>query len=207
MEGAGGIEAATGGAGISSMTCDPTATANATEQLVHYENGMRLRSGDPEASRAPSDWRSRMERTMQQQAQELTQLHRTVRHQSNVLHAHATREEAQWLGMMTWMQEREQQWDACSEDVKLLGAGITTMVARVMKRVAPGHDARETERDKTAKMDGEGLEASQHADIMQEGGPEMRRQLEQQPEPNLRLKLQPKLQHQPKPKSAHTPAS
>jgi len=57
-------------------------------------------------------------------------------------------------------------------------------------------------------MDGGGLEASQHADTMQEGGPVKRQQLQRQPKPRLPLKLQPKLQHEtkPKPKPVPTPA-
>jgi len=61
-----------------------------------------------EAPAAPSDWRSRIERTIRQQAQEQTQLHRTVGHLAILVEAQAAREEAQWLAMMTWMQEREQ---------------------------------------------------------------------------------------------------
>jgi len=49
-----------------------------------------------------------MESTIRQQAQELMQLHRTVGHLANLLEARAACEEAQWQGMMTWMQEREQ---------------------------------------------------------------------------------------------------
>jgi len=55
-------------------------------------------------------------------------------------------------------------------------------------------------------MDGGGLEASQHADTKQQGGPEQRQQLQQQPNPQLLLKLHPKLQHKPKPKLAPAPA-
>jgi len=40
--------------------------------------------------------------------------------------------------MMTWMQEREQKWDARHEDNKLWGAGITNMIAKTMKGVAQG---------------------------------------------------------------------
>ena len=50
--------------GIASMTPAVPATASAAEPLLHNENGKRLRTGGAEASRAPSDWRSRMERTM-----------------------------------------------------------------------------------------------------------------------------------------------
>jgi len=80
------------------------------------------------------------------------------------------------------------------------------MIAKVMKGVASGEEAREKERDKTARMDGGELEASQHADTTQEGGQEKHQQLQQQPKPRLQLKLPPKLQAEPKPKSAPTPA-
>jgi len=146
-----------------------------------------------------------MERTVRQQAQELMQLDRTVGHLTNMLEAQEACEEAQWRGMLTWKREREQKWDACHEDDKLWGVGITNMITKVMKGVAPGQEARKIERDKTAKMDGGGLEASQHADSMQEGSPEKRQQLQQQPKPKLLLKQQPKQQHKPKPKLAPEP--
>jgi len=108
-----------------------TPGATIFEPIKRSENGQQRRRSD--APVAPSDWRSRMERTIRQQAQELTQLHRTVGHLANLLEAWAAREEAQWLGMMTWMQEREQKWVARHEDDKLWGAGITNMIAKVMK--------------------------------------------------------------------------
>jgi hypothetical protein len=43
------------------------------------------------------------------------------------------------------------------------------MIAKVMKGVAPGQEARESESEKTAKMDGRGLEVSQHAVKSQDG--------------------------------------
>ena len=69
------------------------------------------------------------------------------------------------------------------------------MIAKVMKGVAPGQEVRERERDKTAGMDGGGLEASQHADTTQEGGPEQFQQLQLQPETRLPLIVPPKPQH------------
>jgi hypothetical protein len=113
-----------------------TAGVTIFEPMERNENGKRRRRS--EAPATPSDWRSRMERTMRQQAQELTQLHRTIGHLTNLVQAQAAREEAQWLGMRTWMQEREQKWDTRHEDDKLWGAGITNMIATVMKGVAPG---------------------------------------------------------------------
>jgi len=142
---------------------------------------------------------------MRQQAQELTQQHRTVGHLTNLVQAQAAREEAKWLAMRTLMQGREQKWDASHEDDKVWGACITNMIAKVMKGVTPGQEAREKERDETARMDGGGLEASHHADTPQEGGPERSQQLQQQPKPRLPLEVQPKPQHEPKPKSAPTP--
>jgi len=180
-----------------------TAGATRFETIERNENGQRRRRSEDPA--APSDWKSRMERTIRQQAQDLTQLHRTVGHLANLWEVWAAREEAQWQGMMGWMQEREQKWDARHEDDKLWGAGITNMIAKVMKGVAPGQEVRETDREKTARMDGGVLEASQHADTTREVGHDQRQQPQQQPKPKLQLKLQPKPQPAPKPKSTPTP--
>jgi len=57
------------------------------------------------------------------------------------------------------MEEREQKWDARHEDNKLLGAVITKMIAKVMRGVAPGQEAKDQEGDETAGMDSGGLEA------------------------------------------------
>jgi len=121
-----------------------------------------------------------MERTIPQQAQELTQLHRWVGHLTNLVEARAARKKAQWLAMMTWMQQREQKWDARYEDDKVWGAGITNMIAKTMKGVAQGQEEREREREVTARTDGGGLEASQHADTMQGEGPNEGQQPQQQ---------------------------
>jgi len=80
-----------------------------------------------------------MKRMSPHQAQELTQLHRTVGHLANMWEVQVAREQAQWQGMMAWMQEREQKWDARHEDNKLLAEGITNMITNVVKGVAPGH--------------------------------------------------------------------
>jgi hypothetical protein len=125
------------------MTTEETAGATMFDPMERNENGKRRRRS--EAPATPSDWRSRMERAMRQQAQELTQLHRTVGHLTNLVQAQAARDEAQWLGMRTWMQEREQKWDARHKDDKLWGAGITNMIAKIMKGLASGQEAREKE--------------------------------------------------------------
>jgi len=52
------------------------------------------------------------------------------------------------------MKEREQKWDARHEHDKLWEAGITHMIAKVMKGVPPGQEPRVNERDKTAGMNG-----------------------------------------------------
>jgi len=81
-----------------------------------------------------------MERSIRQPAQQLTQLPRTVGHLANLLKARAAREEARSLGMMTWMQQREQQCATQHENDMLWGAGITNMIAKAMKGVAPGQE-------------------------------------------------------------------
>jgi len=180
-----------------------TAGATIFELLEGNENGQwRSRS---EAAAAPSDRRSRMEKTIGQQPQELTQLHRTVGHQANLWKVRAAHEEAQWQGMMAWMPEREQEWEARHEDDKLWGAGIKHMIAKVMKGVAPRQEEGDKEREVTVRTDSGGIEATQHADTTREEGPERRQQLQQQPKPKLQLKLQPQQQPAPKPRSAPTP--
>jgi len=149
-----------------------------------------------------------MERTIQQQAQEPMQMHRTVGHLANLVEARAAREEAQRLAKMTWMQEREQKWEARYEDDKMWGAGIPNMITKTMKGVAQGQEETGRERDVTARTDGGGLEASQHADTTREEGPEGRQQPQQQPKPKpkLQFKRQPTPQLAPKRKSGPTPA-
>jgi len=114
--------------------------------------------------------------TIQQQAQEMTQLHRTVAHLTNLVGARTAREEAQRLAMMTWMQQREQKWDARHEDDKLWGAGITNMIAKTMTGVVQSQEGIRREGEMTARTDGGGLEACQHADTTREEGPEQRQQ-------------------------------
>ena len=53
---------------------------------------------------APSEWRSRMERVMFQQAEKLLQLHRTVEHMANMSDALAACDEAQPVGITIPMQ-------------------------------------------------------------------------------------------------------
>jgi hypothetical protein len=184
-----------------------TPGATTVEPMERNENGKwSSRSAALATVLAPSDWRSHMASTMRQQAQKPTRRHRTIGHQTNLLEAIAAHEEAQWRGIMRWMHERELKWHTRHEDIKLWWAGITNMVAEVRKGAAPGQEATEEERDKTARMDGGGLEASQHADTTQQGGPEKCQQQRQlQPKPRLQLTLQPKPQHEPKQQSAPTP--
>jgi len=131
-----------------------------------------------------------------------------VGHLTNLVEARAAREETQQLAMMTWMQETEQKWDARHEDNIPWGVAITNMIAKTMKPVEQGEEGREREREMTARMDGGGLEASQHANTTQEEGPEERQPPQQQPKPKpkLQLKVQPKPQPAPKLKSAPKPA-
>jgi hypothetical protein len=66
---------------VTSITVE-TAGATTFELMERNENGKPRRKSDAPA--APSDWRSRMDRTIRQHAEELTQLHRTVGHLANL---------------------------------------------------------------------------------------------------------------------------
>jgi hypothetical protein len=95
------------------MLATPIAAERAGPSIVKLiernANGkLRRRSKFLETAVALSDWWSRMEWTMRQQAQGLMQLHQTIGKLTNLLKLQAAREEAQWRGMMTWMQERDQ---------------------------------------------------------------------------------------------------
>jgi len=89
------------------------------------------------------------------------------------------------------------------------GAGITNMIAKTMTGVAQGQEEREREREVTARTDGGGLEAAQHADTTREDEPKEPEQPQQQQQPKPRPKPQLKLQQTPKPvpkpNSAPTP--
>ena len=88
-----------------------TETTGATifEPMERNENGKRRRRSEAQAtSLAPGDWRSRMERAAQQQAREIAQLHRTIAKMANMLDAQTALQEAQWRGMKTWLEEREE---------------------------------------------------------------------------------------------------
>jgi len=184
-----------------------TVGATIFEPMQRNENGKRSRRSD--LPPAPSERRSRLKRTIEQQAQELTQLHRTVGHLASLVEVRAAREEAQRLAMMTWMQERDQTCEAYYEYDKVWGARITNMIAKTMKGVAQGQEEKEKEREVTARTDGGGLDASQHADMTQEEGPKERQQPQRQQQPKPWPKLQVNLQLQPqpvhKPKSAPSP--
>jgi hypothetical protein len=81
-----------------------TAGAIIFDPMERNENGKRRRMS--EAPAASSDWRSRMVRTIRQQAQELMQLPRTVGHLANLVEARAAHEEAQQLAIMTCISKK-----------------------------------------------------------------------------------------------------
>jgi len=86
-------------------------------EMIERNKNRKWRSRS-EALAAPSDWRSHMEKMIRQQAQEMTQLHQTLGHLANLVESQAAHQEARWLGIMTWMQEREQKWGVRHEDDK-----------------------------------------------------------------------------------------
>jgi len=79
------------------------------QPMERNEIGKRRRSRQAvRTAWACSDWSSRIKKAVRQHPQELMQLHRTLGHLMNVLDAQAAREEAQWRGMLMWVQEKEQ---------------------------------------------------------------------------------------------------
>jgi hypothetical protein len=99
-----------------------TVGAAIAQPMERNENGTRTRRSEHLAPAvAPSNCRCRMEKTMRQQAHELTQLHQTIEYIIHQLEAQAARKKALWQGMMTWMQERERKWDTPREDDGLVG--------------------------------------------------------------------------------------
>jgi len=147
---------------VAAPTAVETAGATMFELIERNEYGKRRRRSEILAT--PSEWRSRMERILQQQVQELTQLHQTVAHLSNLVQGQAAREEVQRLGMTKWRQVTEQNRDDRHSDNNMWGADITAMIAKMMKGVTPRYQARQEEREETVGMDGGGLEVWQHPD-------------------------------------------
>jgi hypothetical protein len=78
-------------------------TAGATVFEPMEKNNKRKWRWRSNAAATPSVWRSRMERTMRPHAQELMQLHKSVKHVTNLEQAQAACEEAKWLGKRTWI--------------------------------------------------------------------------------------------------------
>jgi len=151
---------------VTSITAG-TAGEDTLEPLERNANGKRRRRYEvPATAWALGDWRSRMERAAQQQARELAQLHQTIAKMANMLEMHTALQEVLCRGMKTWLEEKEEMWDAYHQHDVLWGKDITEMVAKVVAA---------TERDQREKMqldtEGGGLEASIHAGLMQTGGP------------------------------------
>jgi len=166
-------------AGDASGEATPVTFTAASEHWERNKNGKRLRSEISESSSAAGDWRSRMERTMRQQAREVAQLHQTVDKMARLVEANAVCEETQWLGMRKRMQDRERKWDARHRDDGLWGTGISVMATKILA----GAGARAGEREAEA---GSGLQASKHADTTQRKRTQalerQRRQAEPRPE-------------------------
>jgi len=144
----------------------------ASKQWVLNKHGKRLRNENSERVSVTRDWRSQMERTVRQQAREVTQLQQNIDRMARMLEAHPARKEAQWRGMIEWLKVRETNWDHRHWDDRPWGAGIEVMTGTVLAKVrvgeaAPTQNGRKNERNKTARQDGAGLGASQHAGAMQ----------------------------------------
>jgi 2-methylaconitate cis-trans-isomerase PrpF len=87
---------------------------------------------------------------MEQNAQELTQLHQAIAHLANLLEAQAAYVEAQWLGRIICLQQTRQQNDAHHQGGWLWVAVTSEMVKNVTKPASQCQKARDKERDKTA---------------------------------------------------------
>jgi hypothetical protein len=83
---------------VSAVTSIAAGTAGEAtlEPMERNENRKPRRSEVPAPACALGDWRSRMERAVQQQARELAQLHRTIALMANMLETHTALQEAQW---------------------------------------------------------------------------------------------------------------
>jgi len=131
----------------------------------------------------------------QQQAHKLAQLHRTIAVMANMLDRQTALQEAQWRGMKTWLEEKEQKRDAYHQDDMLWGKDITDMVLRVV--AATERSQRE---ERKADTEGVGLEASIQAYVMQTGRPKMPEERQQlQPGRQVRVKQTPKTNPEPTP--------
>jgi len=131
-----------------------------------------------------------MERAAQPQACKIARLHRTIAKMAIMLDAQTALQEAQWQGMKTWLENREEKWNTYHQDDVLWGRGITDMVTMVVTATEGGQ--RESEEWK-ADTDGAGLEASIHPDATQTGGPEKPEERQQsQRGRQLKAKRKPK---------------
>jgi len=114
-----------------------------------------------------------MECAAQQQARELAQLHKTIAKMANMLETQTALQESQWRGMKTWLEEKEEMWDAYHQDDVLWRMGITDMVKRVV--AATDRDQRE---GRKADIEGVSLDASIQSDLTQTGGPKKPEELQ-----------------------------
>jgi hypothetical protein len=85
----------------------------AREQWKCNKNGKILRNETLEPVSVESDWRSRIEQTVRQQALEVTQLHQTIDRMARMLEAHTVWEEVQWCRVNESLEDRETKLDDC----------------------------------------------------------------------------------------------
>jgi len=179
-------------------TAADTDTTTTLERAERNDKGKRrMKSEALVSGMGPGDWRSRMERTAQQQARKLAQLHRTIAKMAIMLETQTALQEAQWPGIETWLEEKEDKWNMYHQDDVLWGKRIADMITRVIAATERGQ-----REERQADTKGVELEDSIHADLTQKGGlkkPEERQQLQ----PGRQLKSKPK--PKPKPNPAPTP--
>jgi len=184
---------------VTPIAAEPTG-ATLFDPMERNENGKRRRRREaPAKAFAPGDWRSRIELAAQQQAGEIAQLHRTISKMPNMVDAQTPLQEAQWRGMKTWLEKREETWDAYHQDNIPWGRGITDMVTKAVTATEGGQRQRE---ERKADTDGAGLEASIHADVTYIRRPEKPAE-RQQSQPGRQLK--PNSTPKPNPAPPPTP--
>jgi len=170
-----------------------TAGATMIEPMERNEHGKRRRSC--EAPPTTRQLRSRMEGADQQKARKRAHLQRTIAKMATMRNAQTAYQEAQWRGMKTWLDERDEKWDKYHRDDGPCAKGVTNMGTRVVAAKEGGRS-----KERKADTDGAGLKSSIHVEAMQTGRPEKpeeRRQL--QPGRQLKPKLRPKSELNPTP--------
>jgi len=101
---------------VTTFTADAASKATLHQMVINdHGNWRRMREALVPAV-GPGGWGSRMDRTAQQQACELAQLHRSNAKIANMLETQTALQEAPWEGINKWLEENEEKWDTYHQD-------------------------------------------------------------------------------------------